>query len=294
MSKKILIAGGSGFIGIHLAKFLLEKNFQVGIITRHAAKVRQQMPSDLAILEWDYQNPEQIKKQVQNYQVVINLSGASVFSFWQFWRRKEIIQSRIQTTKALVQTLSEQQYYVQISGAHIYTPGIKGKRLETDEIKPNTGLNFLQRLSLLWEEAALTAKSKVRKMVILRLGVVVGEGSPFNKALTKILKFRLFPAPSGGFAPIPCIGLEDLLVVFEQVLDQEVEGIVNCVNAKGLDLEQYFLHLAAKAGKKLWVIHFPRILVKLLGVKLSKLILEEIAFDNAKLLKILGRPTKGI
>ncbi|MDC7495479.1 NAD-dependent epimerase/dehydratase family protein, partial [Acinetobacter baumannii] len=119
MNKNVLITGASGFIGTHLIRFLLQKNYNVIAVTRQAGK-----KSDHPALQW-VQKFEDISIRQIDY--VVNLAGANIGEKrWTESRKKQLIKSRVNTTRKLYVWLKQSQIFpeVIVSGSAIGYYGI--------------------------------------------------------------------------------------------------------------------------------------------------------------------------
>ena len=97
---KIFITGGSGFIGRFLVKELTEKGHEVNILTR-IIQAGHILPEGAIFTEGDPSRPGPWQEKVADYEAVINLAGASLFKRWTKKYKKEILDSRINTTNNL-------------------------------------------------------------------------------------------------------------------------------------------------------------------------------------------------
>jgi uncharacterized protein len=213
---KVVISGGTGFIGEPLVQRLLARGDDVAVLTRNPSKVRAGRP-----LAWDEVG------EAASADVVINLAGENVGEGrWTGERKKRIVDSRVSSTAALIDAVksrpNERRVFINASAVGYY--GLRGDEV-LDESAPS-GSGFLAEVVRRWEEAAREAEGAAR-LVILRFGVVLGPGGALGKML---LPFRLgVGGPVGsGKQWMSWVDREDVLRMIEWAIDNpSVRGVYN-------------------------------------------------------------------
>ena len=222
---KVLITGGSGFIGTNLSEYLLEKGHRVSAIGRSASRNRIHH-ENFGYIEADTTRPGEWQKAVGEAEAVVNLTGVTIFKRWTAKYKKLIRNSRILTTRHVVAALPEGK---QITLCSASGAGYYGNRGE-DILKEDEGLgqDFLANLSRDWEKEALQATAKGTRVAVMRFGVVLGKN---GGALAKMIPaFKMFVGgPLGnGNQWFPWMHLEDLMAAILFILEhQEVSGPLN-------------------------------------------------------------------
>lgn len=175
---KIVVAGGSGFLGEPLVRRLLLRGDDVAVLTRNATKVRAGRGA-----EWDARNPGPWTEEVATADAVVNLAGENIGDGrWTDARKRALIDSRLNATRAIV--AAKPRVLVNASAVGYY--GNRGDEL-LDETS-SRGSGFLAELVDKWETAARGADSFAR-VALLRFGVVL---APDGGALAKmLLPFKL-------------------------------------------------------------------------------------------------------
>ena len=226
---KILMTGGTGFVGSNLTEALGRDGHRVTVLTRSARGDRT-LPEGSVFLEADPTEPGPWQEQVPEHDVLINLAGASIFQRWTDKARKRMRESRLRTTRNLVDALAGAERggsarLLSTSAVGYY--GYAGDEPLTEESPP--GDDFLAVLSKDWEQEALRARKAGAGVVILRFGVVLGgeEG-----ALAKMVPLfrRYLGGPLGsGEQWFSWIHIQDLVAIYRFVMGRpDLEGPVNC------------------------------------------------------------------
>jgi uncharacterized protein (TIGR01777 family) len=229
---KVLISGGSGFIGRHLVESLLRDSHEVVVLTRRPETSNPQ--AGARYVAWDPRaaNGDWVK-EVSGAQGVVNLAGTSIGS-WPWTRQKmaELLSSRLSATAALVQALERTpaalrpSVLVSASGIDFY--GDRGEEPITEDSR--VGDSFLARLSEQWEAEAQKAEQHGVRVARLRTAMVFGREALAFRLLT--LPFRVFAGgPLGnGRQWFTWIHIDDIVGLYRLALeDPRVSGPVNAV-----------------------------------------------------------------
>lgn len=222
---KILITGGSGFVGSKLAGFLLSRGHQVVAIGRSEPQHRWDSEAyNFIAADTTRKGPWQ--NELTDADAVVNLAGATIFKRWTENYKKLIYDSRILTTRNVVEGLPESTRitFCSASGAGYY-----GSRAD-DILKEDeaAGSDFLAKVSIDWEKEALQASAKGARVAIMRFGVVLGKN---GGAMSKLIPaFKLFVGGTLGEGNqwFPWLHLDDLVAAVMFVLENpEVSGPLN-------------------------------------------------------------------
>lgn len=214
---KIVIAGASGFVGSALTRLLLTAGHEVtGLGTSKTHPL-----ASMAHFTWrvaDTSLAGTWQEAVRQADAVVNLAGRTIFKRWSRAYKTQIADSRMLTTRNIVSAMNgENQTLISTSAVGYY--GSRGDRVLTEQSRPGT--DFLARLSVDWERAALEAEKKAIRVAIMRFGVVLGAG---GGALARMLPaFRMFAGgPLGnGRQWFSWIHMSDLLAAIQFLLDHE-------------------------------------------------------------------------
>lgn len=274
---KILIAGGTGFIGKQLIREW--SGNEIRVLTRGNLPAQTSSPN-LKYLTWDgIKIPETDFKA----DIVVNLAGAGIADqAWTPSRRKLLLESRVHSTRACVEYIRQQspQTRVLINASAVGFYGA-GTLAEVDETSP-AGNDFLAEVSQVWEQEAL--RSPVRT-VILRTGVVLG---PEGGALAKLLP--LFQTGLGGWLgsgtqAFPWIHVKDVTASIRWLADQtRISGPVNLVSPQ-MTNNKVFSKTLAKILHRPCIFPVPAFVLKLILGERSDIILKGQKVVPAILLK---------
>jgi uncharacterized protein (TIGR01777 family) len=222
---KILITGGLGFVGVNLSDYLLDKGHIVIAVGRAATQNR--IAADrYQYISADTTQPGDWQKAMGDVDAVVNLVGKSIFKRWSKSYKKQIYDSRILTTRNVVDALPADQSVVlcSASGAGYY--GNRGDDFLKEDEK--SGNDFLASVSVDWEAEALKGTARGIRVALMRFGVILGKG---GGALAKMIPaFKSFvggPIGSGN-QWFPWIHLTDLMAAILFVCEHpQVNGSLN-------------------------------------------------------------------
>ena len=251
----ILIAGGTGFLGKTLVRQLLGRGERVVALVRDPVVARRRLPPDMLIVQWDGKTSGDWTRHVGEADAVINLSGEPIAAKrWTDRQKKRILQSRIAPTRALVLAMAaaKKRPSLLINASAIGYYGFSEAPPATEETHSAAG--FLGETCALWEEEALAAQSAGIRVVIPRLGIVLGnEGGALPKML---LPFRLYVGgPIGSGAQwFPWVHIDDVIGAALFALDTpDLHGPVNCVAPESVRMEEFCRTLARVLAKPSWL-----------------------------------------
>lgn len=221
---RILITGGTGFIGRALCKTLREAGHQLTVLSRSPASVAIQCGADVAALggldEW---TPD------RQFDAVINLAGEPIIGpRWTDRRKQALWDSRVTLTGRLVEAMAraEAKPAVLISGSAVGVYGDQGDTV-LDETSPGYD-GFSQRLCAGWEAAALQAGSLGIRVCLLRTGLVVGTGGGFLEKMRLPFKLGLGGRLGDGRQWMSWIHLADHVAITRFLLDSpRLDGVFN-------------------------------------------------------------------
>ncbi|XZG69359.1 TIGR01777 family oxidoreductase [Chitinibacteraceae bacterium HSL-7] len=251
MTLRILVTGGTGFIGTALIDALLAAGHRPTIYTRKpAATATRYRGRVAAFANWDE------LASSEAFDAVINLAGAPVVGpRWSARRKAQLIDSRVGTTEQLLAWLARAQTRpaVLINGSAIGYYGCRGDEA-IDEDASSPGDEFQAQLCRDWEAAALKAEAYGLRVVCLRLGLVFGPGGAFPKLL---LPFRLGVGGrmGDGRQVMSWIHRDDVIAVIERALtDTSMSGAYNLTAPHALTQAEFAALAARMLHRPDWMV----------------------------------------
>jgi uncharacterized protein (TIGR01777 family) len=178
----IALTGATGFLGGRLLKRLIESGERVRVLGR-----RRPEGPNVEFFQWEASNAAAPGGAFEKCDTVIHLAGSPISQRWNAEVKKEIRSSRVDGTNALVRGLlaagTRPRTLVCASAIGFY--GDRGDETLTEKSPPGSG--FLPAVSVEWEDAARRAEASDVRVVLLRFGIVLGNGGALSKML---LPFR--------------------------------------------------------------------------------------------------------
>jgi uncharacterized protein (TIGR01777 family) len=267
---KILITGGTGFVGRNLCARLAEEGHEITVLTRGTPK--GVAAAGVNFLESDPTQKGPWQDAVAGKDVLINLAGASIFGRWTPERKELLRNSRILTTRNLTEAISPGSGALLLSTSAVGYYGFHGDE-ELDESSP-PGEDFLARLAQDWEAEAIGAREKGARVVIMRFGIVLGrDGGALQQMVTP---FRLFVGgPLGkGLQWISWIHMNDLVAAFLHVMAHpDLFDRVNLTAPNPVQNRELSRTLGKVLGRPSWM-PAPAFMMKIVLGEFGSVILE--------------------
>jgi uncharacterized protein (TIGR01777 family) len=222
---KVVIAGGSGFLGTSLATHLVASGASVVVLSRSAPKVA----GPWRHVSWDARSLGDWKRELDGAGGLVNLVGRTVDCIKTPDHRDEILRSRVEATQVLGKAMrsidAPPPVWVQMSTAHIYGDP---PEVMCDEDSP-FGAGFAPLVGRAWEEAFQAGALSGQRKVILRTSFVVGRdrgaGGGALARLKTLVRLGLGGTVGTGKQGMSWIHEADMNRLFERALaDTTMEG----------------------------------------------------------------------
>jgi len=225
-ARTVLVSGGTGFIGNHLIRRLLQAGNTVILLTRNPDNALSRFGPHVRIISstCEIQAAERID-------AIINLAGAPILGRpWTGTRRQKLIDSRVNTTRALTELCTHlaraPRAFISASAIGYY--GIHGDELVDEKTNPQP--IFQSRLCQEWEAAADAAAGTVARVIKLRIGMVLGNDGGALPQLARPVRLGIGAILGDGKQWVSWIHIDDLVSLFEFALDTPaLRGPVNAV-----------------------------------------------------------------
>ncbi|HLT34372.1 TIGR01777 family oxidoreductase [Sphingobacterium mizutaii] len=281
--KKILIAGGTGFVGKALIKHLVNCGYMVNVLTR-----RNKISSmeNIRYFEWDIKKGFIDEKAFEGVSKIINLTGANITEKrWTEKRKVEIIESRTKAIDLLFTYVKTRNFSIDIfisSSAVGYYGAITTDEIFTEKSK--NGSDFLASVCRKWEKTALQFDSLGVATVILRKGVVLGRDGGMYQKLAPLAKLGINTSLGNGRQYLPWIDIRDLVRLYEFILKtDELSGVFNAVSSEHIMMNDFSKTLLQLFGKTSFLPNVPAFLVRLFLGEMSVMLLKGSRVSNYKI-----------
>lgn len=224
--KKLIIAGANGFLAGYLTRYFTDKGWSVAGLARH----EQGLEKQCRYVNWNGKTLGDWVTELDGCDVLINMTGRSINCRHTDENKRQILDSRVDTTRVLGQAVAAcenpPELWLNASGASIY---------ETRTDRPNTegdssGEGFAAEVAKVWEEEFFGAKvpGKVRKIALRTTMVLANEAGTVFDYLQKLAKFGLGGKVATGKQMVSWIHIDDYCRAVDFLIDSDqVSGPVN-------------------------------------------------------------------
>lgn len=277
---KVLLFGGTGFVGKNLVRELTAQGSQVIVVTRNAQKSPKGPGQNVHTLEWDNISPLgpvltafEDAAVLKGIDVVVNLAGESIGSRrWTSAVKAEILASRVRTTRAVVGAINEgiitPEVLINASAVGYYGP--RHDEEITEEEKG--GQDFLAQVCREWENEAYQVDNDRTRVVTLRLGIVIGPEGALGRMILPF-KFYLGGPMGTGKQWLPWIHAEDLVRLISFVIGhRELAGSINAVAPQTVRMEEFSKTLGEVLQRPSWL-PVPEFLLRLVLGQMAEMLI---------------------
>lgn len=272
---KILIIGSSGLIGTALTTYLQSQGFEVGRLLR----IKQDNHP-----YWTVEPTTFHLKEFSNPDIIINLAGENIANGrWSNKKKKQLIDSRIETTKLIVEQFKHNPPKIFMNASAIGFYGERGEDIVDEESV--AGEDFVSKLAVQWEDSCEAIESPRTRLVKIRTGIVL---SKEDGALAKMLpafKFGLGGKIGSGKQYMSWIDINDFCHAILFIIKQPtLSGPINLVSPIAVT-NKSFSQALSKQLVRPCIFPLPSVIVKLLFGEMGKELL--LASTHVKPTKLL-------
>ncbi len=261
---KVLITGATGLIGQEIIKLCHNANYDVHYLTTNKTKLKSER--NYTGFLWDPVSGFIDTNCFNGVEVIIHLAGATVAKRWTNAYKKEIIDSRVLTTKLLIESLEKITHSVRqvvsASAIGVYKDSFKNYYMEEDNKDMDT--SFLADVVNKWETEVLTFKKIGVEVCLLRIGVVLSENGGVFLKITKPIQLGIGAVFGNGKQWQSWIHILDLARLFIFVVEEELEGIYNAVAPNAVSNHKLTHCIARKLDKKIRLPNVPKFVMKMI------------------------------
>ncbi|MEZ0576202.1 TIGR01777 family oxidoreductase [Halodesulfovibrio aestuarii] len=280
---RAVLLGGSGFIGRALTSRLLENDVHVVVTSRNPQHGRYLIPEghsfhvDFAL--WDGKDPEQLSTHIKSADAVINLIGSNIAAGrWTEERKEEIRNSRISAGNALCSAISmlEDRPKVVIQSSAIGFYGAHPTSPDNSYVTEDSsaGQGFLASVCKEWEDSTACMDTSGTRRVIIRSGLVLGNGGVLHKFLPPF-KFGVGGPLGNGKQVMSWIHIQDQVdAIIHIIKTSSCTGVFNLTSPNPETMDTFCRTLGSVLGKPSWL-RVPAPLLRIaLGEMAEELILQ--------------------
>ncbi len=253
--KKLIIAGGTGFLGQALARHFARKNWQVVILTRdtHAPALIGRL------VAWDGESLGPWTEELENATALVNLCGKSVNCRYNQTNRNKILESRTRPTRVLTEALQAAKnppsVWLNAASATTYRHSLDKPM---DDYTGEHGHGFSVEVCRAWEAAFFATDLPTTRRVALRTSMVLGHGkNSVYPILARLARFGLGGKISHGHQMVSWIHETDFVRAIEFIIDnEEFAGAINITAPAPVRNAVFMRSLRETVGMPFGIPHF--------------------------------------
>jgi uncharacterized protein (TIGR01777 family) len=257
MIRKVILAGGTGFIGKYFVKKFNDLGFEVQIISRQPQHI-----------SWN--DHAGIIEAMENAEMVINLAGKSVDCRYNTKNKEEILRSRTETTQilgnAMLACKNPPSLWINSSTATIYRHA--EDRPMTEE-RGDIGSGFSVNVAKAWEQAFFAFQLPKTRQIALRIAIVLGENGGVITPFKNLVKFGLGGVQGSGNQQFSWIHVEDLFAIILFLQEkEELIGVFNCASPQPITnrelMKQFRIAMDRRVGlpSPAWLLKIGAVLIR--------------------------------
>ncbi len=252
MPDKAVLAGGSGFLGLSLARRLRAEGWEVVVLTRTpdvCHLIDDKRPWARNVI-WDGKTAGLWVRELDGAAALVNLTGRSVNCIHSPDNKRLILESRVDSVRvlgaALAQCRQPPPVWVQCASLALY--GDTGDRV-CDENAPGAE-DFSAQVCRQWEDALAAVKAPATRKVVLRIGLVLGPGGGALGPLAKLVRWFLGGTVGSGRQGMSWLHHEDMNELFMQAIRRaELAGAYNACSPEPVTNEEFMRELRSALGR---------------------------------------------
>lgn len=283
---KILVSGATGLVGSVLLEQAIALGHEIHFLT-----TRKNQLDTISEAKGFYWNPKKNEidfKCFEGVEVLIHLAGASISQRWTTKNKKEILDSRVDGTNLLVNTLKQfdgnhqLKQVVAASAIGIYPSSFSS--VYTEEYTPQSN-SFLEEVVIAWEKAEDGFARLGIKLCKLRIGLVLTAKGGVLGPLKTPTWFGLGAAFGNGQQTQSWIHVDDLVNLSLQAATDQWEGIFNAVSPQPVSQKEFTRTLAKAMRRPYFMPSLPQLPIRLVMGEMSTLIFNSQNVSAAKVVQ---------
>jgi uncharacterized protein len=265
---KVLIAGGSGFLGTSLRDSLTRNGHEVFALTRRAPQAAHQ-------IQWDGRTTNGWGHVINEMDAVVNLTGYGLEHWpWTKRQKQKFLDSRVVPGRALATAIKDAKrrplVFLQTSGINRY--GLRGDGIADESTPP--GDDFLAQLTIPWEDATQPIEELGVRRVIARNAVVLARNDGMFPLMTLAPRLFFGGTFGNGKQAMPWIHIKDQTNAMRLLLENEqAHGPFNLIAPQSTSNGE-FMRAVTRALRRPYWFHVPKVLLRLVLGEMSVLLTE--------------------
>ncbi|NNC50777.1 MAG: TIGR01777 family protein [Flaviramulus sp.] len=279
---RVLITGATGLIGGEIVKLCHKKKIKVNYLTTSKSKI--EVDENYKGFYWNPEKNEIDKSCFNDVDAIIHLAGATVSKRWTPEYKKEILDSRIETTRLLFNSLKENSltinHFISASAIGIYPDSLTNYY---DESFKTNETSFLSKVVNVWEHEADAFKALKIKVSKVRIGLVLSKNGGALQEMVKPIRMGLGASFGSGNQWQSWIHVYDLANLFVYVLNNELEGVFNGVAPNPVTNKELTKTIASVLRKPLFLPNIPKFFMKLVLGEMHVLLFESQRVSSLKI-----------
>jgi uncharacterized protein (TIGR01777 family) len=257
MQKKVVLAGGTGFIGRYLEKQFQQQGYNVKIISRQHAHI-------------SWSDTDSIVSAMENAEMVINLAGKSVDCRYNEKNKRGIFDSRTETTKTLGKAIlaanNPPELWINSSTATIYRHAEDRPMTEDEGV---IGSGFSVEVAKAWEKTFFDFTLPKTRQAALRIAIVLGKDGGVMTPFKNLVTFGLGGVQGPGTQMFSWVHMEDVYRIMLFIRDRkDLEGVFNCSAPNPISNREFMTQMRNKMGRKFglpspkWMLEFGAVVIR--------------------------------
>ncbi len=226
--KKIIITGGTGFLGEYLTAYFIAQGYHIYIVSRG----RKANESNITYLQWDGKSQGEWSAHIENAEAVINLAGKSVNCRYNETNKRIIKESRVNATRAIGTAIQNAKkppkVWLNGGSATIYR---YSEDMDMTEQDGELGTGFSVDVCKAWEATFDEYDTPNTRKVFMRISIVIGKDGGVVGPLRNLVRAGLGGKQGHGRQRVSWLHVHDFARIVEWLMAKDdFSGVVNCVS----------------------------------------------------------------
>ena len=281
---RILVTGATGLIGRQLCSHLLSKGHSLHILTTRTPWQTDDVQT--RVFQWSPQNKQIDHRAIEGIDVIINLAGAKINQRWTTKNKRSILNSRIQSTSLLFDTVKQTKqkpHLINASAIGIHPNDFQRQYTEVDAVFSN---DFDGEVVRQWESEAKQFEKLSCKTTILRIGLVLSNKGGAFVPLSQPTRLGLGAWFGNGHQWQSWIHIDDLVGTIDYCLQNQLVGCINATAPNPVRQRDLIQTISKAVGAPQFLPGIPKFLMFISLGEMHKLLFDSIYAKPERLLDI--------